>query len=201
MACPQGIDPLYERRNSYDFYRGLGIRLGQEKHWPWETVEQVYDHCLAPIGITFKEFCDQYGIFGDREFRRYEKYGFGTPSGKVELKSSIFEDLNLSPVPVYHEPLLSPVGSPNLAEKYPDPLVTIHPSTASALGLAEGDWAVISSPMGKIRQRVHISDAIREDMADVEHGWWFPETEEKLPTLFKVFESSANVLCRIEKEV
>ncbi|GAB6145232.1 hypothetical protein JCM12294_26700 [Desulfocicer niacini] len=39
MACPQGIDPLYERRNSYDFYRGLGIRLEQEAHWPWETVE------------------------------------------------------------------------------------------------------------------------------------------------------------------
>ena len=37
MACPQGIDPLYERRNSYDFYRGLGIRLEQEAHWPWQT--------------------------------------------------------------------------------------------------------------------------------------------------------------------
>jgi anaerobic selenocysteine-containing dehydrogenase len=229
MACPQGIDPLYERRNSYDFYRGLGIRLGQEKHWPWETVEQVYDHCLAPIGMTFKKFSEQYGIFGEREFRRYEKYGFGTPSGKVELKSSIFEDLNLSPVPVYHEPLLSPMGDPDLVQKYPlnlitgsrfmpmyhtehrqlekarkkhpDPIVTIHPSTAADLGLAEGDWAVISSPLGKIRQRVHISDTIREDMADVEHGWWFPESEEKLPNLFKVFESSANMLCPDDPKV
>ena len=228
MPCPQGIEPLYERRNSYDFYRGLGIRLGQEAHWPWQTVEQVYDYCLEPIGLTFKAFCDQYGIFGEREFRLYEKYGFGTPSGKVELKSSIFEALNLPPLPVYREPVLTPVGSPDLAKaypfvlitgsrfmpmyhseqrqiekarkKHPDPVVTIHPSTAAKLDLAAGDWAVISTPSGKIRQKVRISDSIREDMVDLQHGWWFPESEEKLPELFKVFESNANILCPDDHE-
>ena len=44
--------------------------------------------------MQFEKLC--YGIFGEREFRRYEKLGFGTPSGKVELKSSILEELNLS---------------------------------------------------------------------------------------------------------
>lgn len=223
MACPQGIDPLFERRNSYDFYRGLGLRLGQEDNWPWKTVEQVYDHCLAPIGMTFKKFSEQYGIFGEREYRRYEQYGFGTPSGKVELKSSIFEELELSPLPVYREPVLSPAGSPDLTEDYPfilitgsrfmpmyhseqrqiekarnknpDPLVSIHPATAAALDLSDGDWAVISTPSGKIRQRVRMSDAIREDMVDLQHGWWFPESDEKLPELFRVFESNANILC------
>ncbi len=223
MACPQGIDPLFERRNSYDFYRGLGLRLGQEANWPWETVEQVYDHCLAPIGMTFKEFSEQYGIFGEREFRLYEKYGFGTPSGKVELRSSIFEELNLPPLPVYHEPILSHVENPDLAQEYPfilitgsrfkpmyhsehrqiekarkknpDPIVTIHPSTAEKLGLVAEDWAIVSTPTGKIRQKVRISDSIREDMVDLQHGWWFPESDEKLPELFRVFESNANILC------
>ena len=101
MACPQGIEPLFERRNSYDFYRGLGLRLGQAEQWPWETVEQVYDHCLEPVGLNFKQLTDRYGIFGQREYRRYEKYGFGTPSGKVELRSSIFEDLGADPLPKY----------------------------------------------------------------------------------------------------
>lgn len=32
MACPQAMEPLYERRNSYDFYRGLGLRLDQNEH-------------------------------------------------------------------------------------------------------------------------------------------------------------------------
>ena len=175
MACPQGIEPIYERRNSYDFYRGLGLRLGQEEYWPWEIVEEVYDHCLEPVGLTFKKLVDQYGVLGEMEYRRYERFGFGTPSGKVELKSSIFEELGAASLPQYREPVWSPVGNPKLAEEYPlilitgsrfmpmyhseqrqiekarkrvpDPLVTIHPETGEKLGLSAGDWAVISTPV------------------------------------------------------
>ncbi|MEJ2638008.1 MAG: molybdopterin-dependent oxidoreductase [Desulfosarcinaceae bacterium] len=228
MACPQGIDPLYERRNSYDFYRGLGLRLGQKEHWPWKSVEEVYDYCLKPAGLTFKELVRRYGFFGEREYRRYEKYGFGTPSGKVELRSSIFQDLELSPLPVYREPLWSPSGSPDLAKEYPlilitgsrfmpmyhseqrqiekarrkmpEPLVTIHPATAEKLGLASNDWALISTPLGKIRQRVALSGAIHPDMADAQHGWWFPERGSTLPELFGTFESNANLLCPDDPE-
>ena len=25
VACPRGIEPLHERRNTYDFWRGLGV--------------------------------------------------------------------------------------------------------------------------------------------------------------------------------
>ncbi len=228
MACPPAVKPLYERRNSYDFYRGLGMRLGQAEQWPWGTVEEVYDHCLEPVGLTFQELVKQYGFFGNREYRRYEQFGFGTPSGKVELSSSIFQDLGLEPLPVYREPLWSPKGSPDLAKEYPlimitgsrfmpmyhseqrqiekarqkmpDPLVSLNPKTAEELGIAQGDWARVSTPQGKIRMRVDISDAIHPQMADLQHGWWFPERDAKLPELFGVFESNANILCPDEPE-
>lgn len=228
LACPQGIERLYERRNSYDFYRGLGLRLGQEEYWPWKNVEEVYDHCLEPVGLTFKQLAEQNGILGKREYRRYEKLGFGTPSGKVELKSSIFEKLGAAPLPVYREPVWSPVSNPEMSEeyplilitgsrfmpmyhseqrqikkareKYPDPLLTIHPETAVRYNLEAGDWAVISTPLGSIRQRVHISDSVRQDMCDLQHGWWFPELDPTLPDLFGVFESNANILCPDDPE-
>ena len=82
----------------------------------------------------------------------------------------------------------------------PDPLVSIHPETASKLGLAEGDWAVISTPLASIRQRVKLSDAMDPQMVDIQHSWWFPEREEKLPGLFGVFESNANMLCPDDPE-
>jgi thiosulfate reductase/polysulfide reductase chain A len=223
MACPPGIDPLYERHNSYYFYRGLGMRLGQEQYWPWETMEQVYDYCLEPVGLTFQQLVDQYGIWGKREYRQYEKHGFGTPSGKVEIRSSIFENLNLEPLPVYREPKWSPQGSPDLAKEYPlmlitgsrfmpmyhtehrhlekarakfpDPLVTIHPDTASNLNLSPGDWVTISTPQDSIKVRLAVSDSIHPQMADLQHGWWFPEREFKPNDLFGVFESNANLLC------
>ncbi|MFV0437314.1 MAG: molybdopterin-dependent oxidoreductase [Desulfopila sp.] len=228
IACPPGVKPLYERRNSYDFYRALGMRLGQEKYWPWQTIEEVYDHALEPVGLTFKQAVDQYGVFGEMEYRRYDRFGFGTPSGKVELKSSIFEELGADPLPRYREPLWSPEGSPELTENYPlilitgsrfmpmyqseqrqlekarrkvpDPLVSIHPQTAETLGLSAGDWAVISTPLGSIRQRVNISDAMHPEMVDIQHSWWFPEREGKLPELFGVFESNANLLCPDDPE-
>ena len=228
IACPPAVEPLYERRNSYDFYRGLGLKLGQAEQWPWGTVEEVYDHCLEPVGLTFQELVKQYGIFGNREYRRYEQFRFGTPSGKVELRSSIFQDLGLEPLPVYREPIWSPKGSPELAQKYPlimitgsrfmpmyhseqrqiekarqkmpEPLVSLNPKTAKELGIAQGDWARVSTPQGKIRMRVDISDAIHPQMADLQHGWWFPERDQKLPELFGVFESNANILCPDEPE-
>ena len=229
LACPPALDPLFERRNSYDFYRGLGLRLGQAEHWPWENMEAVYDHCLEPVGYTFQKLADEYGIFGPRPPKRYEKYGFGTPSGKVELKCSIFEDLGLEPVPVYREPKWSPVGSPDLAREYPlimitgsrfmpmyhseqrqieaarkshpDPLVNIHPDTAASLGLAEGDRARVSNPAGSIEMIVHLTDVVRPDTIDVQHGWWFPERDQTLPELFGVFESNANLLCPDDPEM
>jgi thiosulfate reductase/polysulfide reductase chain A len=85
-------------------------------------------------------------------------------------------------------------------KKMPEPLVTINPQTAEDLGLASGDWAIISSPLGKIRQRVNISDTIHPRMADLQHGWWFPERGSILPELFGVFESNANILCPDDPE-
>jgi anaerobic selenocysteine-containing dehydrogenase len=229
VACPQGIEPVAERRNSFDLYRGLGIRLGQEEFWPWKTMEEVYDHCLEPVGLTFKQLGEQNGFFGQREYRRYEKYGFGTPSGKVELKSSIFEKLGAAPFPIYREPLWSPKSTDSeflatypfvlttgsrfmpmyhseqrqiekAREKVPDPLVTIHPESAEKLGLVDGDWAVISTPLGSIRQRAKISDVVPPGTVDCQHGWWFPERSSNLPELFGVFESNANVLCPDDPE-
>lgn len=223
VACPRGVEPLHERRNTYEFWRGLALRLGQAEHWPWETVESVWDYCLAPVGLTFKKLIEQNGLLGHREYKRYEKFGFGTPSGKVELRSSTFEALGCEPLPVYREMCHSPVGDPKLAEEYPlvlisgsrfmpmyhseqrqieaarkkrpDPIVTIHPETAEALGIEEGEWVSLKTPMGSIHMKLHLSDVIDRRMVDADHGWWFPERAEAEPELFGVFESNANILC------
>ena len=223
VACPRGIEPLYERRNPYDFWRGLAVRLGQKEHWPWETVDQVWDWCLAPVGLTFQQLVEKNGIFGRREYKRYERFGFGTPSGKVELRSSIFEDLGCEPLPVYREMPHSPAGSPDLYKEYPlvlitgsrfmpvyhseqrqikrarkqnpEPLVSLHPDTAAGLKVADGDWVRVVTPLGSIRVKACLTDILDPRMVDVQHGWWFPERQEAEPELFGVFQSNANILC------
>jgi anaerobic selenocysteine-containing dehydrogenase len=223
VACPKGIGPLHERRDDYQFWRGLAVRLGQAEHWPWQTVEEVWDYRLAPVGLTFDALLARNGLFGKREYRRYEQFGFGTPSGKVELRSSTFEALGCEPLPVYREPAHSPAGDSDLALEYPlvlitgsrfmpmyhseqrhlaaaraeapDPHLALHPDTAARLGLVEEDWAWVVTPQGRIRLRTHLTPALHPRMADVQHGWWFPERSPAEPELFGVFESNANMLC------
>ncbi|MBI5968424.1 MAG: molybdopterin-dependent oxidoreductase [Deltaproteobacteria bacterium] len=227
IACPKGVEPLYERRDDYQFWRSLGLRLGQEEYWPWPTVKEAFDHRLAPVGLTFEGLLERNGLFGKRGFRRYEEFGFGTPSGKVEIYSSIFEKLGLRPLPAYQEPLETPENA-LVKRDYPlvlitgsrfmpmyhseqrqirfarkivaDPLVNLHPDVAKNLGLKEGEWVYVVSPRGRIRLKLHLSEAIHPQMADVQHGWWFPERKTSPSEPFGVFESNANILCPDERE-
>jgi anaerobic selenocysteine-containing dehydrogenase len=54
-----------------------------------------------------------------QEFKKYEKVGFATPPGKIELYSTVFEKLRYDPLPYYEEPPESPVRMPELLDEYP----------------------------------------------------------------------------------
>lgn len=47
----------------------------------------------------------------------------------------------------------------------------VHPRRAAELGLADGDWARISSPRGSIEMRVEVTPILREDWIYVPGGW------------------------------
>jgi len=226
--CPKAIESLYERRDDYQFWRELGIRVGQENYWPWKTAEEVCDYRLKPLDLTFEQLVKRGGLRPTKECRKYEREGFGTPSGKVEIYSSIFEKLGLDPLPSYKEPPESPMSDPDLAKDYPlimiasgnfmpmyhselrqissaikqrpDPLTDIHPQTAKSLGIADGDWVWIETLRGKIKQRARLSDEVHPSVVRVQHGWWFPETSGEAPSLHGLWESNANVLCPVDPE-
>ena len=229
------VEPLYERRPDYYFYQGLGLRLGQEKYWR-KTLDEEWDWCIKPL-------LDELHLSSAEEFarkqrwwippvveKRYEKmnpetgrpWGFATPTGKVELYSTILEKLGYDPLPHYEEPPETPVSNPELAKEYPFilmtgsrfrpmhhsehrqipslrklhpcPTVEIHPDTARRLGIGEGDWVIIETPRGKIKQKAKLTSRIHRRMIEVQHGWWFPEEIAEEPVLYRAFESNANVL-------
>lgn len=218
----RAVQPLYERRTDYDFWRELAIRLGFEEDWPWqETNEGLYDYRLKPIGITFKEAVERHGVFGPAEHKKYEKTGFATPSGKVEIYSSIFEKLGYDPLPSYEEPPESPISTPEIAKEYPlvytnhrylqamhsehrqirslrkahpDPLLDIHPETAKSLGIARGDWVYVETPRGRARFKANVTEDILRKVVSAEPCWWFPEEPAEEPFLYEAFKSNVNTL-------
>ena len=184
----------------HKIFMELGKRMGQK--W-WDSVEDALDWLLEPTGLTWEEFKDKGYLHGEQKFYKYKEKGFSTPTGKVELYSTIFEKWGIDPLPKYTEVPESPVSTPDLAEEYPyilnaglrtptffhtanrqipwlreirpDPIVEIHPETATRHGINEGDWVWIESPRGRAKERAKLNEGIHPDVVVAEHGWWYPE--------------------------
>ena len=223
QALPSFMSGEYDYRTDFDFFRGLGMRLGQEEYWPWSTLEDAYDYQLKPAGYTLKEFVNKVWLYTPPpKFKKYEEKGFGTLTGKVELYSTVFEKLGYDPLPQFREAHETVVSTPELLEEYPFTLLTggriakyyhsewrqieslrkeyphprmqIHPQTAQELGIKEGDWVWIETLRGRIKQKATLFDKIDPKAVHAEHGWWLPELPGEEPWLHGVWEWNIDVL-------
>jgi len=219
----QAVQPLFERRDDYHLWRELGVRLGQKKYWA-DTLEEMYDWFLKPSGKSFSDFVAQKDNWcrPSAQFKKWEKHGFATNSGKVELLPSIFKSLGIDSLPRYEEPARSPIRTPELAKTYPlilisgarvrhfthscyrqikklrkhqsDPLLEIHPKTAQRLNIREKEWVYVETPEGRIQQRARLTDTISEDVVHADAYWWYPERNAKAPRLYDAFDSNINAI-------
>lgn len=184
----------------------LAQRLGLDEVFPWKDWDDYLRWILEPSGMSFEQFAEAGILLGEMQYRKYEHQGFPTPSGRVELVSSIMQKAGQPGLPVYVEPPLSPVSQPELAEEYPlilmtgvkimpffhsagrnlpslrklhpRPMVDVHPATAEDLGLAENDRAAVKTPHGEAMFYVHLDERLAENVVHAEHAWWFPERKE-----------------------
>lgn len=194
-----------ECRSDHEMINDLAHRIGQGEYW-WDDFEQALDHILHPLGLTWKEFKKMDYIRGETAFFKYKRKGFSTPTRKLELSSTVLEKMGYDPLPQHREPPESPVSTPKVYQDYPyilitgvrqpgffhsenrqipwlrelhrDPMVEIHPETAAKEGIAEGDWVVIESRRGKVRQRARLSLGLDPRVVSAEHAWWFPEKKD-----------------------
>jgi anaerobic selenocysteine-containing dehydrogenase len=216
----------YERYRDYDFWRGLGIRLGQNEYWPWESLEDAYSFRMAKYGKKFEEIVKKRRFFISNDLND-QNLIFATPTGQVELYSTILESLGLDPLPQYYEPNEGPINQSiskeyplilitggrflpmyhsehrqikSLRDKHPNPMVQIHPETAKINDINDGDWIWIETSRGKSRQQATLFDGIGRNVIHMEHGWWFPEMPGNNPELFGIWQSNVNVLTEDKDE-
>lgn len=144
---------------------------------PWNSTEEFNDWQVGELGLDFSEFRDIAVVTQPLVYRKFEQTGISTPTGKVELYSTILARHGYDPLPLFVEPPESPYGSVELAKEYPyilitggrhieyfssegrqipslrslvpDPLLEINPETAKMLGASEGDWVYVETPQIK----------------------------------------------------
>lgn len=178
-ARQKAVEPLFESRDDVQMVIDLvkGISWANRKYIPWESAEEFNDFRVKGMGMTFKEFKGKGYVTVDLQYKQYEKKGFATPTGKVEIYSTIFEKHGYDVLPTYTEPRESPASTPGLLKDYPyilitggrtieyyhssgrqikslrnrlpDPEIEVHPETAKKKKIEEGDWVWVETPQIK----------------------------------------------------
>jgi len=181
-ARQKAVEPLYESRDDVQMAIDLVKRIpwANRKYIPWESVEEFNDFRVQGMGMTFEEFKEKGYVSVDPSYKQYEEKGLNTPTGKVEIYSTIFERHGYDPLPTYVEPRESPLSTPELLKDYPyilitggrtieyyhssgrqikplrkripDPEIEVHPETAQKENIKEGDWVWVETPQIKGEQ-------------------------------------------------
>ena len=207
------IDPIGEAKSSFQFLTQLAGKLGYGHLFPSTEEERVRfafkdtpvsleDLKTHPEGVRYEA--------GRVEYRKHEKGllrsdgkpGFNTPSGKVELTSSMLQRYGYDGLPVYVEPTEGPLGSPEVYKKYPlvlntgarlqsafrsqhlnipgllklqpKPQVLIHPADAEARGIADGGRVWVESPRGKVGVWAKVTDEVMTGQVELNVGGGSP---------------------------
>ena len=206
---PKIIEPIGEAQSSFQFLTRLAAKLGYGHLFPATEEERVQfafrsgpvsleDLMAHPEGVRYDA--------GRLEYRKYEKGllrsdgkpGFNTPSGKVELVSSMLEKYGYDGLPVYIEPQEGPLRSPELYQKYPlvlntgarlqsafrsqhlnipgllklqpKPQVLINPLDAEARGISDGSRVWVESPRGRVGVWARVTDDVMTGQVELNVG-------------------------------
>ena len=207
------IDPIGEARSSFQFLTQLAGKLGYGHLFP-ATEEDRVQFAFKDTAVSLEDLeAHPEGVRydgGRMEYRKYEKGllrsdgkpGFDTPSGKVELVSSMLQKYGYDGLPVYVEPKEGPLGSPELYKKYPlvlntgarlqsafrsqhlnipgllklqpKPQVLINPVDAGARGISDGGRVWVESPRGKVGVWAKVTDDVMTGQVELNVGGGSP---------------------------
>jgi anaerobic selenocysteine-containing dehydrogenase len=118
---------------------------------------------------------------------------FGTPSGKVELHSSVLERFGVPALPEWTPPAEGPDaefpllmvsgprtaayinsqfrGIPALEARLREPFALVHPTAAAALGLVDGQRVEVIGRRGRVRLALRCSEDVHPRTVVAPAGW------------------------------
>jgi thiosulfate reductase/polysulfide reductase chain A len=197
IAC---IKPRFDTKPMWWILKQLAERLGVGRYFPYETIDDIWAYQLADLGVQAGDF-DAKGfvplsdkpIWWDRE----NGIQFKTPSGKIELVSSLLEKHEFPSFPPY-EPLETPedrfrliVGrcaahtnvmtqnNTYLNELVPENVLWIHSDRAAALGIQNMEMVEVASAAGSGRLKAFVTNMIQPEAVFMLHGFGHQEPESR----------------------
>jgi anaerobic selenocysteine-containing dehydrogenase len=200
-AINKAIEPIGDSMSDTEFWLQLAKRMGYAEYFPWKDELEVLEFMCEELGTTwdYLQKNPRGYFYMPRIWRRYEKDGFDTESGKVELYSEKMKRYGFDPLPHFEEVAESPVSRPDLFKgyplvltsggrthyydqsqlrhltklraKFPEALVEINPEDGEKYGIEDKDLVAVESPRGKIEVRASVTNDMMKGVVHVYHGW------------------------------
>ncbi len=207
------VEPMGESRNSFFILAELARKLGYGHLYP-QTEEELLHYVLKGSGFAPRQVREAGGTVSmETEMMQYRKWekgllrpdglpGFDTPSGKLEIASTLLEEYGYDPLPVYTEPREGPLSMPDLLKEYPlvfnsgarvrtgfhtqhrgiagltrerpEPAVTINREDALERGIENGDRVSITTLRGSVYMRALVTDDIGRGFIEANHAGGSP---------------------------
>jgi len=190
------FEPRFQSKPAWWMVKQLAHKLDLEQYFPWENIEDYLDYRLKQIGSSLEEM-RQIGFKKyERELPLYglngEDYEFYTPTGKIELYSTLLEQHNFDPIPNYTQHEEPPQGyyrllygrapmhtfsrttnNPILTQLKIENEVWISDSVAKEWGIKNGEYIKLENQDGVVSNRVKakVTQRIRNDCVYIVHGF------------------------------
>lgn len=197
------IEPAGETWPEWKIIFELAKRLGMGQEFWGGDFQECLKEIFRPSGLKADEIIQHpEGVPFTADpgpSKSYEKQGFKTPSGKVEIASSILAGHGYDALPVYREPEEGPLSRSDLAKIFPlvlttgvrqlpytgtryrniprlnnmipEPLAEINPADAEPRGIHSGDMISVQSPRGSIKLKASVTDTILPGVVMVPYEW------------------------------
>ncbi len=207
------IEPIGEARSDYSIFAELARRLGYGELYPADE-EALVKWALKGVPVSLDDLRQhREGIRFAKPVEEHRKYergllradgqpGFPTPTGKIEIWSTLLDKFGHPALPIYVEPVEGPLGNPELAEKFPlilntgariqsafrsqhlnipgllklqpRPHVLINPLDARERGIVDGEIVDVVSPRGSVPFTAELTDAVQPGAVEVNVGGGSP---------------------------
>ncbi|WP_227765621.1 molybdopterin-containing oxidoreductase family protein [Zhaonella formicivorans] len=190
------ISPQGEAKPDEVIFSELAQRMGLGQYFT-RTIEEWLEYAIEPLktqGVTMERLSEGPVRPVGANQVAWSTREFNTPTGKFEFYSKQALKDGLPALPEYMEPgdkvdeeqyplyLLTPHSKYRINSQFanimavrtlnPEPRLDIHPYTAMARGIAEGDWVEIRSLRGALTLKARLNSGLRPDAVSLEEGWW-----------------------------
>lgn len=217
------VEPQGESRSDTEVVFDLARRLGMAELFFDGDVEAAWNWQLEPLGLTVDQLRRSPGGIRVPKEQRHRKYaesaadgtvtGFNTPTRRVEFYSERLAAHGYPPVPEHRGPAPTDEAFPlvltgakhgyfvhsqhrgisSLRRRSPDPMLDLHPRTAAARGISEGQWTTLSTRRGSIRLRARLDDSLHPGVVVAEYGWWQEAPDLAMPGADPLGPAGSNV--------